>query len=424
MVTSPGGTTISAIRELENAGVRAAFLNAINAACDRARGAGDRPRGVSRARKRVAPVARAGVAFLHAALPVHHQGRAIRRRPAGAARRRESVPRRRVGGDQRAPAHADDLSRGVLDPPPVAQASPRLGARRRLARRRGRGEGLLEPRRRARQAPAGAPRRRVRHHRRPRRTGTPASAARCSRRSRSGRAEVGVERIQLRVFDNERACARLYERLGYADEGVERLADEVPRRVHRRRPDGEARSDALRRRALRRIAARSELKDRSCASRRARGAAATMSRSGEITEGDMAEEYPGHPGRRRVDDGPLGRAVRGSQPRRPRRPHRDLRRAATPSTSTRPSGPRRPRIPDWLETPAPKRAEYVYRVGLLLEQRKEELAPLMSREMGKTLAREPRRHPGGHRLRRLHGRGGAADVRRHHASPSCPTSSR
>lgn len=37
LVTSPGGTTISAIRELENAGVRAAFLNAINAACDRAR---------------------------------------------------------------------------------------------------------------------------------------------------------------------------------------------------------------------------------------------------------------------------------------------------------------------------------------------------------------------------------------------------
>jgi len=36
LVTSPGGTTISAIRELENAGVRAAFLNAINAACERA----------------------------------------------------------------------------------------------------------------------------------------------------------------------------------------------------------------------------------------------------------------------------------------------------------------------------------------------------------------------------------------------------
>jgi pyrroline-5-carboxylate reductase len=37
MVTSPGGTTISAIRELEQAGVRAAFLNAIQAAMKRAR---------------------------------------------------------------------------------------------------------------------------------------------------------------------------------------------------------------------------------------------------------------------------------------------------------------------------------------------------------------------------------------------------
>jgi pyrroline-5-carboxylate reductase len=35
MVTSPGGTTISAIRHLEEAGVRAAFLNAIDAACKR-----------------------------------------------------------------------------------------------------------------------------------------------------------------------------------------------------------------------------------------------------------------------------------------------------------------------------------------------------------------------------------------------------
>jgi pyrroline-5-carboxylate reductase len=35
-VTSPGGTTIAAIRELEQAGVRAAFLNAIQAAMDRA----------------------------------------------------------------------------------------------------------------------------------------------------------------------------------------------------------------------------------------------------------------------------------------------------------------------------------------------------------------------------------------------------
>ena len=37
MVTSPGGTTIAAIRELEIAGVRAAFLNAIQAAMMRAR---------------------------------------------------------------------------------------------------------------------------------------------------------------------------------------------------------------------------------------------------------------------------------------------------------------------------------------------------------------------------------------------------
>jgi pyrroline-5-carboxylate reductase len=36
-VTSPGGTTICAIRELEQAGVRAAFLNAIQAAMERSR---------------------------------------------------------------------------------------------------------------------------------------------------------------------------------------------------------------------------------------------------------------------------------------------------------------------------------------------------------------------------------------------------
>lgn len=36
-VTSPGGTTIMAIRELENAGVRAALLNAIQAAMERSR---------------------------------------------------------------------------------------------------------------------------------------------------------------------------------------------------------------------------------------------------------------------------------------------------------------------------------------------------------------------------------------------------
>ena len=37
MVTSPGGTTIRAIRELEQAGVRAAIFNAINAAMERSK---------------------------------------------------------------------------------------------------------------------------------------------------------------------------------------------------------------------------------------------------------------------------------------------------------------------------------------------------------------------------------------------------
>src|ERR671919_249173 len=40
---------------------------------------------------------------------------------------------------------------------------------------------------------------------------------------------------------------------------------------------------------------------------------------------------------------------------------------------------------DWLNTPAPERADYLLRVALLLEQRKEELSELMTREMGKTL---------------------------------------
>ncbi|MEA2497837.1 MAG: alpha-ketoglutaric semialdehyde dehydrogenase [Actinomycetota bacterium] len=41
--------------------------------------------------------------------------------------------------------------------------------------------------------------------------------------------------------------------------------------------------------------------------------------------------------------------------------------------------------PDWLLTPAPERADYVLRVALLLEERKEELSEIMTREMGKTL---------------------------------------
>ena len=39
----------------------------------------------------------------------------------------------------------------------------------------------------------------------------------------------------------------------------------------------------------------------------------------------------------------------------------------------------------WHRVPVPERADYVLRVGLILEKRKEELSELMTREMGKTL---------------------------------------
>jgi alpha-ketoglutaric semialdehyde dehydrogenase len=41
--------------------------------------------------------------------------------------------------------------------------------------------------------------------------------------------------------------------------------------------------------------------------------------------------------------------------------------------------------PEWMSTPAPERADYLLRVALLLEERKENLATTMTREMGKTL---------------------------------------
>jgi alpha-ketoglutaric semialdehyde dehydrogenase len=41
--------------------------------------------------------------------------------------------------------------------------------------------------------------------------------------------------------------------------------------------------------------------------------------------------------------------------------------------------------PAWMATPAPERADYLLRVALLLEERKEDLSHVMTREMGKTL---------------------------------------
>ncbi len=41
--------------------------------------------------------------------------------------------------------------------------------------------------------------------------------------------------------------------------------------------------------------------------------------------------------------------------------------------------------PRWMSTPVPERADYLLRVALLLEERKEELSRIMTQEMGKTL---------------------------------------
>lgn len=41
--------------------------------------------------------------------------------------------------------------------------------------------------------------------------------------------------------------------------------------------------------------------------------------------------------------------------------------------------------PDWMLTPVPQRADYLLRVALILEERKDKFAEVMTREMGKTL---------------------------------------
>src|SRR6185436_277166 len=44
------------------------------------------------------------------------------------------------------------------------------------------------------------------------------------------------------------------------------------------------------------------------------------------------------------------------------------------------------RFPDWRRVPAPRRGELLFRVGELLQERKEVLARAMTREMGKVLS--------------------------------------
>jgi aldehyde dehydrogenase (NAD+) len=60
----------------------------------------------------------------------------------------------------------------------------------------------------------------------------------------------------------------------------------------------------------------------------------------------------------------------------PRSDHRDVDRAVEAA---------RAHFPQWRRLPAPRRAEVLYRAGEILSRRKEELAHLMTREMGKVM---------------------------------------
>ena len=65
--------------------------------------------------------------------------------------------------------------------------------------------------------------------------------------------------------------------------------------------------------------------------------------------------------------------------------------------------------------PAPERGTILLRFARLLEDEKQELTELMSREMGKVLAEAGRRRPGGDRHVGLHGRRGPPPLRPHDA---------
>jgi len=60
----------------------------------------------------------------------------------------------------------------------------------------------------------------------------------------------------------------------------------------------------------------------------------------------------------------------------PRSDHRDVDRAVEAAKA---------HFPKWRRVPAPRRAEILFRAAEILVRRKEELAQLMTREMGKVL---------------------------------------
>ncbi len=93
-VTSPGGTTTRAIRELERSGVRAAFLNAITAATERSRELADRV-AARMSHDVLSAEALAFVDRLHRELNPERE-RLLAAREARTRRRRSSCARRRT----------------------------------------------------------------------------------------------------------------------------------------------------------------------------------------------------------------------------------------------------------------------------------------------------------------------------------------